>query len=418
MKNVCAVFSIYDTRTHVAAVDGDDDWGRFTLQLTPPTMNQAIFSFNDGKGDIELIVRHESSFLIKVYGDVADDVIDNPDPENNEHQEAILNFYVRAFDLLNNFILRNRIRTFEHKNNPIKWRAPKYLNGNRQFWIESPIKLDVFWQVDGVQSDKPNEVNLKFIKNFSKGFTVRPYSLDTLELIYQDVSEAANGREPSSSVYDTCLELLMHAQEIVVSEERERTEERAATVCAALITTASACEIFLRDFIRKKGTNFHNYIIREKEKSFSVRDLLGPVLASMPTVGNSLWSINPELANNILLLINARNSSAHKGKPVVTIKHKEIIGDDDENDTMRERDIECPIRGFMIYSEIDKPLYYSDESGEFGSFVWDVLALIEWLRTTVGEDWLKPSVRKYWDEQKVRQRGIREKEILDRTLAQ
>lgn len=66
--------------------------------------------------------------------------------------------------------------------------------------------------------------------------------------------------------------------------------------------------------------------------------------------------------------------------------------------------------------EIDSTLRESDEDGIFGSFVWDVLALIEWPRTTIGEDWIKPSVKNYWEEQKRRQRGVREKEILYRTL--
>jgi hypothetical protein len=45
------------------------------------------------------------------------------------------------------------------------------------------------------------------------------------------------------------------------------------------------------------------------------------------------------------------------------------------------------------------------------------LALIEWLRSTVGERWIKPSIKRYWEEQSKLPIKAREKEILERTLA-
>jgi hypothetical protein len=48
--------------------------------------------------------------------------------------------------------------------------------------------------------------------------------------------------------------------------------------------------------------------------------------------------------------------------------------------------------------------------------VWDVLALVEWLRVMVGGQWIKPAVKEYWDRQSKRHLKARESEILERTL--
>lgn len=108
MKNLCAIFFIYGTRTDISAPDGEQDWGEYTLERSD-AMNQAIFSFSDTKGKMELIVRHENSFQVRIWGDVPDEVVESPSPEKFEHQDAIIEFYSRAFTLLNSFILQYRI---------------------------------------------------------------------------------------------------------------------------------------------------------------------------------------------------------------------------------------------------------------------------------------------------------------------
>src|SRR5437868_6392379 len=160
MKNICAIFSIYGTKTDVSSPDGEDTWGKYTLEH-PTADNQAIFSFTDLQGNLELIIRHETSFMIKVWGEVHDDVIEAPSPQNYEHQNAIIEFYIRAFTVLNNFILRYRTRTFDYQNEPIKWRAvmlldPQTGTRRRVFELGTPLRqFDVEWEVNGTLSTSP-----------------------------------------------------------------------------------------------------------------------------------------------------------------------------------------------------------------------------------------------------------------------
>jgi hypothetical protein len=428
MKNVCATFYIYGTKTDISAPDGEDDWGKYTLE-TSNADNQASFVFSDSKGNVELTVRHETSFKIRVWGDVSDDVIDSPNPQRIEHQDAIIEFYNRAFTLLNSFILRYRIRTFDYKNEPLKWRAAKLFNTQdgtktREFDLETPLReFAVDWEVDGQTSTAPEAIQLRVhTQPLSKGQAIYSYDSDTLELIRQDVEQLLQGEDIKGAVYETALELLMHAQEIVVREGRERKDERPSTISAAIITVASACEIFVRDFVKQYGSHLHKFIIKEKETSFSVINLLDQVLPEIPAFGQPLKDFNPELAHNLYWLFKARNNSAHKGRPVISLKHEEKYweneGENDERQVTKVRDVECQIEGWMIYDEgFSRMMDYGDVYVDWGSFVFDVLALIEWLRSTVGERWTKPSIKRYWEEQSKLPIKAREKEILERTLA-
>jgi hypothetical protein len=150
-------------------------------------------------------------------------------------------------------------------------------------------------------------------------------------LIYSDICRLANGEKLSDPVFDTAIELLLHTQELIINEIEERSEERPAVLSSALITTASACEVFVRGFVKNNGTKLHKFIINHKKQSFSVVDLLGKILQDIPSVGDSLWAENAELGNNIRLLFDARNQSAHKGKPVLFIEHEKVEQGDDEN---------------------------------------------------------------------------------------
>ena len=301
MKNVCAIFRVYGTSTDISAPE-EDNWGKYTLEQPDSVVNQAIFGFRDKQGRLQLKVNHENSFDIRVWADVQDDLIDMPNPDDYNHQNIIIDFYIRAFTLINAFILRYRIRTFDYKNQPVKWRALNlFLIKNREFVIETPLKeFSVRWEVNGVNSWKPQEVNLKVLTQMGHGQSLYRYKKKTLNSIYQDVTTLISGAELSSDYYETALELLMHAQEMVTDEVRERIEERPATVCSALITVASACEIFVRQFIKNQNKPLHKFILTEKETSFSVINILDHLLSDLPDFGKSLREFNPELAHNIL----------------------------------------------------------------------------------------------------------------------
>src|SRR5262249_43729699 len=134
--------------------------------------------------------------------------------------------------------------------------------------------------------------------------------------------------------------------------------------------------------------------------------------------GKSLGEVNRELRNNIDLLVKARNAAAHKARLSIIRKYEYSEWDDEGVEVKRVRDIECPISGWMIYSESWPHLWYGDVEGEFGSFVWDVLTLIEWLRTREGFNWLKPSVEQYWNTQAARPDKTRELELIEKVLAE
>jgi hypothetical protein len=179
MKRVCANFIIYDIRTNIHSPVDDGHWGRFT---NPGHENQALFTLNDDNGEIELIVMHWKAFGIKVFGEVPDEVIDNPDPDNLAHQDAIIDFYVRAFTALNNLISQYRFRVFDYQNQPIKWRAYRWLDTQtgrktRQFYIRPPIEIRVSWTVDDTLSEQPEKVKLNVY--IHRGGIIRGLSIPT-----------------------------------------------------------------------------------------------------------------------------------------------------------------------------------------------------------------------------------------------
>src|SRR5262249_20860290 len=89
------------------------------------------------------------SFLLLVSANVQDDVIDAPNPANAEHQKAILEFYKRAFSLLNNFLLRYRIKTFNYMNEPIKWFSRSaYAGEPARFYVKLPLEIERSLEVD------------------------------------------------------------------------------------------------------------------------------------------------------------------------------------------------------------------------------------------------------------------------------
>ena len=396
---------------------------------------EGAFHFKDSDGSIEFVINHENSVTITVSGTVTEDLIKNPNPQDKNHQQAIAAFYVRAFSILNHFILRYRFNTFNYRTHPIKWRvwfAPPNANTPipSEFVVETPLQWKIDWDVDIEEDiDLPASINFHFRQDRSDGWVSYSYPVETLEKTYNEVSALIQGRRikpkrqknvsPDQDAYEIAVELLMQAQELVFFEQKQRKEERDATVCAAIITTASACEVFVKGFVQTHGSSLHRFLI--KDKGLSVENLLHKVLADIPQIGKSLKTFNPELMHNIFLLTRARNNAVHKGKPQLTITQRreeiEEIDDDTERLTVKEEEIICPVEGWMVYSEMDRGMRYSDADGDFGSFVWDVLALIEWLRFKVGGQWLKPAVKNYWDQQSRLPAKTRESEILERTLA-
>jgi hypothetical protein len=407
----------------------NDQWDKYAH---PTEDYKAIFEFKDSAGDLELVVNHERAVSVKVGGKVSEDVIRKTNAHNKDHQEAVASFFVRAFTLLNHFLLRYRFNTFNHRTHPVKWQV-RLAGENPQleskFVVEIPIKWKLSWEIESDDEiDLLAAMNFKMDLEQGESWAAYGYSVAILDKTYDEVSKIVGGDPSDESkvaisadepAYEIAMDLLMQAQEMILNEEKQRKAERSATVCSALITTAAACEVFVKGFVKAYGTSLHRFLV--KQRSVSIDNLLHKVLADIPSIGRSLKTFNPELMHNIFLLSQARNAAVHRGKPEITIVQNveeiEDIDDYTERLTSKKKNIICPITGWMIHSEMTKPLWYCDFEGNFGSFVWDVLALICWLRVMVGGQWLKPAVKDYWDRQSNLPVGVRETEILERTLA-
>jgi hypothetical protein len=292
--------------------------------------------------------------------------------------------------------------------------------GPTEFVIATPIKFKAAWRVETDDKiDLCSAVNFRLRLDRSDQWVSHGYSADILSKIHSEVSETleGNGSTPAnseSSAYEVALELLMQAQELVTSEDKQRRDERPETVCSALINTAAACEVYVKGFIQTYGSSLHRFLI--ENQSFSVRNFLHKVIADIPQIGKSLKSVNAELMHNLFLLSRARNSAVHRGRPQLTLSQRreviEAVDEDIERITIKETQHVCAIEGWMVYRDMPRELLYADSDGEFGSFVWDVLALIEWLRVMVGGQWMKPAVHHYWNQESKKPVGTRESEIL------
>lgn len=428
--NVIAKFTLWNLPSLLIAPDDkDDQWDRYAH---PTGDHKGVFEFKDSAGDLELVVNHEWSVTVKVSGKVSEDVIRKTNAHNTEHQEAVASFFIRGFTLLNHFLLRYRFNTFNHRTHPIKWHV-RLAGENSQleskFVVETFIKWRTSWEIESDdQIDLLAAMNFKMVLEQGESWASDGYSVAVLDKTHDEVSKIIGGDPGNESkgpistdepAYELAMDLLMQAQEMIFNEQKQRKAERSATVCSALITTNAACEVFVKGFVKAYGTSLHRFLVRQR--SVSIHNLLHKVLADIPSFGMSLKSFNPELMHNIFLLSQARNAAVHRGKPEITIVQnvEEIKDIDDyrERLTSKKKEIICPITGWMIHSETARSLCYGDVEGNFGSFVWDVLALICWLRVMVGDEWLKPAVKDYWDRQSKLPVGVRETEILERTLA-
>src|SRR5712692_2916710 len=153
MKSVCAEFTIkLNTAMIVPPNAIDDDWGKYARD--PEHKYLGVLSLDDGKGKVELTVIDWDWFGMNVCAEVSDDVIDAPDSSNLEHQRTIQRFWIRALTVLNNFITRYRIRTFDYRNHPINWMPSHMMQQDSKIIrliisIETPIEVSVKWRVDG-----------------------------------------------------------------------------------------------------------------------------------------------------------------------------------------------------------------------------------------------------------------------------
>jgi len=416
MKHVEVRILLYQLETYLEAPSADgEDWGAFAH---PSDEQKGLFTFSDPEGDIAITVNHEWSILIVVKGVLPDEIIDFPAPFHSGHYGPVLRFYVRAFEAVNHFISSFRLRLFKYENAPINWsaRAAIERGGTGAYLaIHSKTNFDEEWYVEGEPFDISDALKIKIKHEWTRAYSPVGYNPDNLKLVVDDVQHLINGVEVNSSPYDVCLELLMQAQELVGSENRRRKDERNSAIGASLIAVHSAWEVFVKSFIKEHGTPLHRHILRKQ--AFSVSNLLYKVLADMPKFGKPLKVFNPEIAHNLELLVRARNDAVHSAAPILKFERKHVKRTIKQVGLMkkiskRETTVRIPIAGWMIHSERRERLVWSDIEGDAGSFVWDVLALIEWLSVKTGGQWSNAQVKKYWEFEASKPPGTREQEII------
>jgi hypothetical protein len=416
MKNVEVHILLYELETYLEPPDAvDDTWGSFAH---PDDETKGLFNFTDQEGDISIIVNHTWSISVVVKGKLPDEIIDSPALYHREHYLPVLRFYIRAFEAVNHFISRFRIRLFKYENAPINWSIREAIEGAQIgafLAIHSKTNFKEEWYIEGKPFDMFDALKIKIKHEWSRSLSPIGYDPGNLRLVAEDVQNLINNKEVNSSTYDVCSELLMQAQELVGSENRSRKDERHSAIGAALIATHSAWEVFVKTFIKQHGTPLHRHIL--DKQAFSVSNLLYKVLADMSAFRKPLKVFNPELAHNLELLVRARNDAVHSAAPVLkferkyvkeTIKQAGIT----KKIPKKENTIRIPIAGWMIHSEPRKHLYFSDTEGETGSFVWDVLALIDWLQVKMGGQWSNEWIRKYWEAETSKPVKTREQEII------
>jgi hypothetical protein len=119
MIDVTVRFTLSDLPTLLMPPDSiNEKWYKYAHA---DENDKGVFHFQDSAGKIELVINHERSVTITVSGTVDESLIKNPDPRDENHQKAVAAFYLRAFTLLNHFILHYRFNTFNYRCHPIKW---------------------------------------------------------------------------------------------------------------------------------------------------------------------------------------------------------------------------------------------------------------------------------------------------------
>lgn len=413
MKAVIAEFVVDHPRSYVSPPNGEH-WGAFG---DPEDRENGRFFLEDATGPVELLVHWNSGFIVRVSGELPEGMVEAPDPASVEHQLAVQAFYRRAFTAIDAFIERFRMRFADIQARPIRWRAARW-SSNRaitrcDFTVQRPAVLEeVTWYLDGHENEALKAITLEAPKS---GWGSRSISYEEADLgpLRDEVTALLKGNAAGATALDaardTAYELILHAQELIQNERAERRRVRPSALSAALVSTASACEVYVRRLVKTKGRRMHRVIMEEKDTSFSVVDLLRIVLEDIDAIGESLNRANPELASNIRLLFDARNRSTHRGTPSVVLTYKEEVYDgDDEVGRLVEKSVVYPVTPEMVHD----PDYEVDDD-ELGTFTLDVLALIGWLETKLGGRFANKDVEAYWHEQRGLAKNTRRERLLD-----
>lgn len=415
MKNVVAEFYIDHPRAFISAPDGEE-WGAFGAPNDPES---ARFVFEDTVGPVELRTDSFGSFVVRVTGVLPEEVIDAPEPTNVAHQGAVVSFFERAFTALDVFLHRFRLRFADIQARPLRWRARTWTREGvvvrRDFSLRPPAILKrVVWYVDDETVDGPNQINLK-PPSSGWGGTSISYDEGALVDLRDEITALLKGEEAEPTALDTAretaYELVLHAQELLENERDERGRVRPSVLSAAIISTAAACEVYVRRLVKAKGRRIHRTIMEDKDTSFSVADLLQIVIEDMPEIGESLNRANPELASNIRLLFDARNRSTHKGTPSIVLTYRERVVDDKEE---VEREVERSVVLDVTSAMVHDPSNEVDDD-ELGTFTLDVLSLIGWLETKFGGRFANKDIEAYWSEQRGHAKGTRRTRLLKDT---
>lgn len=391
------------------SLGGACDAGRSEAEADQVNPLLGKFTFKDGAGKVDVVIMADSSFTLKVHGHLPADLLEPQAEKNLDHQDLILEFYVRGFTALNHFLERYRVRRFDPEVRPIRWHATSWRRNyvaDPQSWftVYRPAKLEqVIWTSRGKETKIPIGLGPQ-LGSTSHGASYSSYDARELEPIYTDVSKLLRGDELEAPVREAAYELLLHVEELLSTERRSRRMARSAVLVGALVATAAACEIYVRHYVRAHGSKLQKRLLKDKDQSFSVAYLLGPFLEAVPSVGTPLPQVNRELASNIRLLFDARNRSAHRGLPSVSLKKEQV----DKAGSTRMRDVEYRIRARDIYDDI-----YEGDDDDDGFFTWDVAALIGWLESRVGGRLPTPEIERYWDRQRRLEVGKRQARFLE-----
>jgi hypothetical protein len=159
MKKVEAHILLYELQTNLEAPDPvTETWGPFA---SPGDESKAVFTFDDQKGTVSLIINHNWSISVVVTGTVSDEIMESPNPYEHGHYQPFLEFYIRAFEVVNHFISRFRLRLFRYDNAPINWsvrEASVRGQSGAYFAVHSRIKFSESWFIDDEPFDLLKEL--------------------------------------------------------------------------------------------------------------------------------------------------------------------------------------------------------------------------------------------------------------------
>jgi len=145
---------------------------------------------------------------------------------------------------------------------------------------------------------------------------------------WQDICQEFETTSPdglSYSEYELLAnELLTEAYGLIASEfpiyfvadPFDKSESPGPRMCAAIISIAVACEVYVKGYILKHGQSiYRNFLDNHREFTMPVKDYLDFAIKDID--GVSLKDVCSNLWSNIALLFEIRNKIVHLGKAVV-----------------------------------------------------------------------------------------------------